>query len=425
MSVPGFHVIRPVAVGLVLLLVALTSTVAAQVPDTLRPRSIRDSALNPADYRFLRLGVETNYLRGERRRIVDQMEQAIPPLYEPRTPFHGYTLPPGAWRVGISSTVRRNPGDFGRDEFYALFFSDVTMDVTTLNLDILHGFEVGGVRDLVVGVTVPFQMLRATGTGHPFRIEPMVMTMEGTAEGLGDISVTLKKKWLDQGNSPVTFSTMLGVIVPTAADRQEFNASQTVTMGGMAIAVTAASPMDPIINVFGRAPADRLLPRGAQPGNGSWGGRVGFGLTRQLARSALHAGAIVDLLARNDGITPGHELRYGMSYVVPPFASDRVTLDLSVTGFLKGNEKFPGTIVHMERDPATGGPLMDASGMPAMVQTARPDFAHGHLAFVSPALIVIPAPNLRFFLSPSVRVLQPLRGPSPRWMVALGQTFTF
>lgn len=425
MSVPGFPVIRTIVVGVAFVLVGSSARLTAQVLDTLRPPSIQDSTLDPAQYRFLRLGVGNDYLGIERRRLVDQIEQAIPPLFEPRTPFHGYTLPSGTWRVGLSAAVGRNPGDFGRDGFYSLFFDNVAMDVTTIDLNVVHGFELGGVRDLVLRVNVPFRMIRASGTGHPFRIDPMIMTMEGTSEGIGDVSVTLKKKWMDQATGPVTFSTMVGVIVPTAENSEEFNASQTVTMGGMAIPVTAASPMDPIINVFGRTPTDRLLPRSAQPGNGSWGGRVGFGLTRQFSRSAFHGGAILDLLARNDGITPGHELRYGVSYVVPPLSSDQVTLDLAVTGLFKGDESFPGTIVHMDRDPATGGPRMDAEGNLLMVETARPDFAHGNVTFLSPALIVIPAPNLRFFLSPSVRVFQPSQGPSPRWTVALGQTFTF
>lgn len=425
MSNTGLPRFRAMAAGVFLFCGAGAGGLRAQTPDTLRPPSIRDSTLDPMDYRFLRLGVGRDYLGTERRRVVDQMEQAIPPLYEPRTPLHGYTLPPGAWRIGVAATVARNPGDFGSDGFYSLFFNNVSMDVTTVDLDILHGFEVAGIRDLVLRVNLPFRTVRATGTGHPFRIDPMVMTMEGAASGIGDLSVTVKKKWMDQGNGPVTFSTMLGAIIPTAENHEQFNASQTVTMGGMPIAVTAASPMDPIINVFGRTPTDRFLPRSAQPGNGSWGARIGVGLTRQFARSALHAGAILDLLARNDGITPGHELRYGLSYVIPPLSNDYVTLDLAVNGLLKGDEKYPGMIMHMDRDPATGGPLMDGAGNPIMVLTKRPNFAHGNMTFLSPSLIVIPSPNLRLFLTPSLRVLEPTQGPSPRWTVSLGQTFTF
>jgi len=393
--------------------------------DTTHVPTIQDTTLSADDYRFLRLGVSRDYLGAERRRIVDQMEQSIPPLYEPKTPLHGYTLPPGAWRVGVEATFGHNPSDFGRDNFYSLFFDQVQVNFTKVDVDLFYGFELAGLHDLTLRLNVPFKSQRTYGTGHPFRIDPMVMTMEGAADGLGDISVTVKKKWIDQGNGPVTFSTMIGAIFPTANDDADFNASQTVTMGGMTIPVSADRPGDPTINVFGRTPTDLLQPRSAQPGNGSWGARLGFGVTRQFDRSALHAGAVLDLLAKNDGITPGHELRYGVSYVIPPLSSDYVTLDLSVTGLVKGDEKFPGTIFHPERDPATGGPVMDSQGNMVIVETARPRFEHGNITFISPALVFIPAPNLRLLVSPSFRVLEPLRGPSPRFTLTVGQTLTF
>ena len=377
------------------------------------------------DFQFMKLGTDRDYLKEERWRIVDQIEQVIPPLYEPHLPLHGYTLPPGAMRFGFSATFGHNPSDFGRDDFYSLFFNEVSVDFVKVNVDFFYGFELAGINDLVLRINIPYKSQRTTGTGHPFRIDPMIMTMEGTAEGLGDISATIKKKWFDQGNAPVTFSTMLGVIAPTGNDEEEFNASQTVMMGGMLMPVTADRPGDPIINVFGRTPMDRQHPRIAQPGNGSWGARFGFGVTKQFDRSALHAGMVFDLLAKNDGITPGNELRYGTSLVFPPLSSDYVTFDLSVFGMWKGNEYFPGQIMHPERDPATGGPVMDASGNMVMFMTDRPSFDHGNVTFISPTIVLLPSPNLRLFLSPAVRVHEPLRGPSPRWTFTAGQTFTF
>lgn len=377
------------------------------------------------EFRFLKLGQEKDYLKTERWRIIDQIEQAIPPLYEPIRPFHGYTLPPGAFRVGLSNTFGRNPSDFGRDNFYSFFFNKVKVDFLLFNLDLFYGFELGPIHDLVLNVNIPYKFQRHTGTGHPFRIEPIVMTMEGSGQGVGDLSLTLKKKWLDQGNAPVTFSTFVGAIFPTGQDDEEFNASQTMFMNGVAMPVSALRPGDPIIDVFGRKPGDRLFPRSGQPGNGSWGARVGFGVTHQFDRSALHAGAIFDILADNDGITPGNELKYGLSYVIPPLPSDYVTLDLSVFGQWKGDEKFPGTIVHAVRDPATGGPIMDRSGNIVMFETKRPDFKHGNMLFLSPSIIFVPLPNTRLFVSPAFRILEPDKGPSPRWMITAGATFTF
>ncbi len=389
------------------------------------PPSITEIPRDDPDYQFLKLGEGRDYLEAERWRIIDQIEQAIPPLYEPVRPFHGFTLPPGAWRVGLETNFAHNPGNFGRDDFYSLFFDNAEVDQLTTTLSIAYGFEIGAIHDLTATLAVPYRFTEVSGTGHPFQIDPMQMTMDGSGNGMGDVSLTFKKKWLDQGNGPLTFSTFTGVIFPTADDEEEFNSGQTLFVNGMPMAVSANVPGDPSLNVFGRKPGDLFLPRSLQPGNGSWGARLGFGATYQFERSAIHAGAIYDFLADNDGITVGDELRYGVSYVFPPFDSDLFTVDLSVFGIWKGDEEFPGQIVHAERDPATGGPVMNPDGSIRMFTTDRPDFKHGNILFFSPSLVFIPHPTTRIFVSPSVRVLEPEEGPSPAWMVSVGATFTF
>ncbi len=388
--------------------------------------ALKDISPDDPDYLFLKLGDKKDYLKAERWRIVDQIQQAIPPLYEPVLPFHGYTLPPGAWRVGLGMTYGHNPADFGRDKFYSLFFDQVKIDFLKVNLDVAYGFELGSIHDLTLQVNVPYSFQRTSGTGHPFRIDPMVMTMEGAGNGIGDVSLTLKKKWFDQANrSPVTFSTMLGVIFPTGDDNEQFNASQTVFMNGMAVPVNAAIPGSPLINIFGRTPDDRRFPDPGQPGHGSWGARFGFGVTHEFQRSALHAGAVYDLLAANDGVTPGNELRYGVSYTFPPMSSDHLALDLAVFGMLKSEEHFPGTIMHPERDLATGMPIMDASGNLVMFTTPRPAFKHGNMLFFGPSLILTPRPSIRFTVSPAFRISEPEQGPSPQWTLSTAMTYTF
>jgi hypothetical protein len=381
---------------------------------------LSDAAVDNREYEFLKLGQDTDYLKAERYRIIDQIEQAIPPLYEPVRPLHGYVLPPGAARVKLDVGVAHNPGNFGRDEFYSKFFDNVRVDTVRANAQFMYGFEAFGVKDMMVNLDIPFKMVRHKGTGHPFRIDPMEMTMDGTGAGLGDISTTLKKKWLDQGNGPVTFSTFLGIIFPTGKDDEEFNASQTLRVQGMP---PTLSPLP--LNVFGTNPDERFFPRATQPGQGSWGGRIGLAATHQFERSAIHGGLIYDFFAKNHGITPGNELRYGISYVFPPLKSDRLSLDLAIFGRHKGDEKFPGLIMHPERDPATGGPIMDAGGNLVMVTTPRPDFKHGNVVFFSPSLSYIPSPNFRISLIPAVRIIEPDRGPSPAWTLDLSVQQTF
>ncbi len=417
------------AVGLcVVALCAVTTRAVADDPDPDPDKaiSIDDVDEDDRDHLFLRLGKSRDYLGTERHRIIDQIEAAIPSLYEPIRPFHGYTLPPGAWRVGLRTTFGHNPSDYGTDDFYSKFFEDVDVDFVRTELDIFHGFELGGIRDLTARLTIPHKTTRLEGDGHPFRIDSLVTSMDGTSDGLGDIKFTLKKKWVDQANGPLTFATMLGVIFPTAQDDEQLSSAQTLFVNGTPMAVSNRVPGNPALDIFSRKAGDQLFPRIAQPGNGSWGVRLGFGATRQFERSALHAGLVFDSLSDNDGITPGDELRYGVSYVIPPFASDHITLDLSVFGRWKGDEEFPGLIMHPVRDPATGGPIIDpATGMPQPFTTARPDFKHGNVLFASPALVYTPSPGVRLFVAPAFRIAEPRRGPSPEWLVTVGATFTF
>lgn len=378
------------------------------------------------DYQFLKLGQDTDYLAAERHRIVDQIEQAIPPLYEPVRPLHGYVLPPGAWRVKLDAGGAHNPGNFGRDSDYAKFFDNVVVDTLHADLSVMYGFEAFGLKDLMVNLDIPFRMTRHKGTGHPFRIDPMEMTMEGTGAGLGDVALTLKKKWLDQGNAPLTLSSMTGVILPTGKDDEEFNASQTILVNSMPMqAVSGLLPGNPAIDVFSTQPGERFFPRGAQPGQGSWGGRIGLAASHQLERSAVHAGLVYDFFKKHRGITPGDELRYGVSYVFPPLPSDRLSVDLGVFGRYKGAERFPGLIMHPERDPANGGPVMDAGGNLVMFITGRPEFKHGNVMFFSPSLSFIATPSFRLSLVPAIRIVEPKQGPSPAWTLDISMQHTF
>jgi len=275
-------------------LTALEAPKASVAVEAAKPvPALREIPADNGDYQFLKLGQDADYLQAERNRIIDQVQQAIPPLYEPARPLHGYVLPPGAARIKLDLGITHNPGDFGRDDFYSKFFNKVKVDTLQSDLQFMYGFEALGVKDMMVNVDIPFRMVRTKGTGHPFRIDAMDMSMNGSGTGLGDISATLKKKWLDQGNGPVTFSSFLGIIFPTGKDDQQFSAAQSLQLQGMP---PMLSPLP--LNVFGRNPNDRLFPSGLQPGQGAWGGRIGLAATRQFERSALHAGFIYDLFAK-------------------------------------------------------------------------------------------------------------------------------
>lgn len=394
--------------------------------------SIGEIEKEAPEAKFLKLGERKEYLQAERYRIIEQIETFIPPLYEPLRPFHSFTLPPGAWRIALSTNTFNNNGDFGRDDDYSLFFNDVRVRNLVFNTDIFYGFELPYLPDLVARLNIPYRRTSIRGGGHPFRIKTMRMTMEGDSEGLGDISLTFKKKWLDQGNYYVNFATMLGVIFPTGEHREEFSDSQTLFVNGKPMAVSGAAG-GPRVDAFGADNGKRccLIPNGSQPGTGAWGGRIGFGITRQFQfmRGSLHGGMIYDFFGDNaDGIEPGNELKFGISYVSPLLKGDRLALDLSFFGQDKAPERFPGRIMHPVRDPndTLGGPIMDtATGMPKLFTTRRPAFRHGTVAFLSPSLIFVPTPTTRIIVSPAFRVLEPEKGPSPDFRLDVSLTHTF
>ncbi len=391
------------------------------------PINIQEAEKEAPEAEFLKLGEKKDYLRAERYRIIEQIETFIPPLYEPVRPFHAFTIPPGTWRASVSSETFNNHGDFGSDKFYSLFFNKVKAKNTIINANIFYGFELPHFPDLVLNLNVPYKRTNISGTGHPFWIDPMVMTMQGDSEGIGDISLTLKEKWLDQGNWYVNLASFLGIIFPTGKHHEQFNDCQTLFVNHVPMGV-CASTGGPKVDAFGsdNAGNERFLPNSAQPGTGAWGVRVGLAGTRQFERSALHAGVISNLFAKNsDGITPGHEVMYGLSYVFPPLRSDLLSVDLSFFGRWKGDEKFPGQITHPLRDPATGGPIMNPDGSIKMFTTGRPNFKHDAVLFFSPSLIVVPNPQTRLFISPAVRVVEPDKGPSPKFRINFGITHTF
>ena len=405
-----------------------SSSSAAESPaETTAPRTeappldLSHADTNDHDLGFLNLGVKRDYLKAERGRIVEQLQQFIPPLYEPVFPFHAYTLPPGAIRMKIGTRIFNNHHDFGTDERYSFFFKDVTVRNLFVDYDFFYGFELPTRfgKDLVLNVNVPYKRTSIRGTGHPFRVDPLVMSMNGDAEGLGDISFTLKKKWLDQGNWPLNLASFLGVITPTGRHHEEFFEQQSLRVGGQ--------PMPaPPIDVFSARAGQRLIPNGSQPGTGAWGLRVGAAATRQFERSALHTGIIANIFADNsDGITPGNEINFGLGYVVPPFASDWLSLDFSIFGRHKDAERFPGMIMHPLRDPTTGGPIMNPDGTVKIFTTRRPGFEHGTVLFASPSLIFVPIPQARIIVSPAFRIREPNQGPSPEFQLAASMEITF
>lgn len=376
---------------------------------------------NADEVRFLNLGVRKNYIGVERNRLIDQIHTMIPPLYEPAfSPFHGYTLPPHAFRVAFNNDRFINHHDFGRDQVYARFFDNVKVENQFVNVDFLYGLTAND----TLRVVVPFNSTDISGTGKAFRIIPMVMSMNGRGFGIGDVQLMAKHKWFDQGYKRFDFATVLGVQFPTGRHDNRFDDAQTIIMNGMAMPVSASSG-GPKVDLFSD---DLRIPNSAQPGTGSWGVLAGVMATRQLTgrfRAALHGGALYKAMKNNaQDVRPGNELTLAVSFVRPPTRSEHFTFDLTFLGRNKQSERYPGMIMHPEAD-ENGMPIMMPNGMLKMFVTPRPPFEHGTVMFLSPSLVVIPKPSIRLTVSPMIRIHEPLQGPSPAVRLVFGATTTF
>jgi outer membrane putative beta-barrel porin/alpha-amylase len=345
----------------------------------------------------------------------------IPPIYEPAfSPFHGYTLPPHAFRVAVNSDRFVNDHDFGTDKFYSLFFNKVKVQNQGVDVDLFYGLTANN----TLRVVVPLRSTIISGTGHPYRIQPMVMSMNGTAFGLGDVQVMLKHKWFDQGYKRFSFATVAGIQFPSGKNDAKFNDAQTLSMNGVTMPVSSTSG-GPKVDLFSD---DLRINNGAQPGTGAWGAMFGVMGTRQLTwnrfRGAIHGGALYKAMKEVDGIRPGNELVFALSFVRPPTPSEHFTFDLTFFGRNKQAELYPGTIMHPEAD-ANGMPIMNPDGSLKMFVTPRPPFEHGTAMFLSPSLVIIPKSTLRLTASPLVRVYEPNQGPSPAFRLVFGATTTF
>ncbi len=290
-----------------------------------------------------------------------------------------------------------------------------------MDADLFYGLTTNNTLRL----NVPFRSTIISGTGKAFRIKPMVMTMNGHAFGVGDATLLLKRKWFDQAYKPFNFATVFGVQFPTGQHDSRFDDAQTIFMNGMAMPVSASSG-GPKVDLFSD---DLRIPNSAQPGTGSWGAIVGVMGTRQLTwnrfRGALHGGVLYKAMRDNaEGVRPGNELVFAVSYVRPPLPGEHLTFDLTFFGRNKQSERYPGLITHPEAD-ANGMPIMNPDGTLKMFTTPRPPFEHGTVMFLSPSLVIIPKPSLRLTVSPMIRVYEPNQGPSPAFRIVFGTTTTF
>lgn len=410
---------------LVFYLMSLTS--AEEVPPVVLSRT-GEVIVNPPDLRaeapendYLNVGVDESYIDQQRYTLQDQIQSFIPPLYESAITGTAFVLPPGALRTSV---VFRDVREIHEDSFsgqpeFGARVVDFNVKRQFVDFDAFLGLD----NNVTLRVNVPFSSSSMAAEINP-AFNPMVSAFpQGSVIDIGDISVFLKKKFLDQGNFPIGLAGVVGVRLPTGSNRELFDGRTTANVGGvdMILPLPAVDDAGMIIpgtvdGTFRRFSNDGRLPALLQPGTGSVGATIGLFGTRilegrtLLGRGAIHTGALFELRPGSDGVDPGNQVT-AFATMVKPLFGDWLSVDGSYIFKYQEEDSYRGKILV----PTALGP---------MIVDRRP-FSGGVTQFIGTSLIVIPNPLFRITLGSLFRVDQPRLGPSPKYVARVALTYTF
>lgn len=371
---------------------------------------------------YLNIGTEESYIDEQRYTLQDQIQTFIPPLLEPAFTQPSFVLPPGAARVSITlrDVAEINEDDFANEEKFGARFVDFDVERRFYDLDVFLGLD----DNYTLRVNVPFLDSSIDAAINPAFLTPITVFPQGSTIELGDISVFLKKKFVDQGNFPVGFAWVAAVSFPTGSNEERFDDKTVATLPGGTVllplpALDANGNAIPgtVDGTFRRFSNDGRLPSTLQSGLDTFGGSFGLFATRILegqsffGRGALHAGALYQIRPESDGIDPGDKLT-AFATVVKPIIGDNLSLDLTYVAIYQGEDSYEGLFA-----------VPDGLGGFNAVQ--RPPFSGGTTQFFAPSLIWSPNPLFRVTLSGLFRISEPNLGPSPEHVIRLGFTHTF
>jgi hypothetical protein len=375
-----------------------------------------------AENSYLKLGVTESYVELQRFTIQDQIQSFIPPLYAPAITEPAFVLPPGAFRVALTTRdISIDEGDIAGEAQIGARFVDFDLERNFTDLDLFLGLN----NNYTLRVNVPHISSRVSQQLNPGFLDPISVFPTASTSEIGDVSVFVKKKLFDQGNFPFSFAAVAALRIPTGSNDERFDPRTTVdTLAGSGLlplpAVDAGGMPVPgtADGTFRRFSDDGRLPAALQPGLGTLGGSIGAFASRIfegntfLGRGGVHAGALYEVRPDDDGVDPGNQLNAFISLVKPLFR-DNVSLDLTYL------------VQDQERDSYDG--LMAVPSLPPVAPPmfmGRPSFSGGTTQFGGVSLVVIPNPLFQITLSGLFRVAKPEVGPSPDAVVRLNFQYT-
>lgn len=379
--------------------------------------------LNPKspDNSYLALGTKDSYVKEQRYTLQDQIQSFIPPIFEPAFTESAFVLPPGTLRVGVAArdVATIKAGDVAGQARIGARFAELDLKRRFYDFDMFLGLD----NNFTLRANLPLVDSSLRSALNPNFLDAVTAFPNGSSIEAGDLSLFVKKKFVDQGNFPIGIAAVGGLRLPTASNHEKHDPRTTARIMGMdqLLPLPAVDNAGNIIpgsadGTFRRFANDGRLPAPLQPGLGTVGGSFGLFLTRQFdqgflfGRSALHTGALYEIRPEADGVDPGNLLTYFATYVKPVYR-DQVSLDLTYLLQHQGDDHYAGKI------------LVPTAGGAAIVN--RPSFSGGTTQFLAGSMILIPNPLFRITLSGIARVSAPELGPSPSFILRAGLTYSF
>ena len=227
-----------------------------------------------AENKYLELGTKEGLLGGEhqksfeRKEIGTQIKSFVPPILRPAITQHGYTLPPGSKAISLTQRFATINGDsdfFINGEKNLAVFKDFQIKRHLTDLDLFYGFDLNHkyLHSFTLRINIPYYDTKTNGAVHPNGQQFISLENAGSSLALGDVGVFLKKKILDQGNSPIGLAMVGAVFLPTGNHDETFGSNGRIT---------AKRPTPPNVTV---AKGFDALQQ-ANVDNGTWGDKRCF-----------------------------------------------------------------------------------------------------------------------------------------------------
>ena len=388
--------------------------------------------------RVLDLGVHERFIEVERGLFKAQIKSFIPPLLQPVLGNSAFILPPNTFQFATNfKFVNLDGGDFFKNNDPNPTFFDKGTRRQFLTASIRYGFDLNRkfLHSFTAVVNIPYLNAQSTGSGMlPAAGGGFINVANGgNSQGLGDISLFLKKKLLDQANEnkifgitlPIGMAVAAGVFFPTGEDNQK---------AGQNGQIAVKKPDGTFANTtFKRFSNDGRLPAGLQPGTGTFSYQFGMFFTRQfvpgdmpdflagtvLDRAALHWGGTHRINFEHNGIRRGDVTTLFLVGAIPLY-KDYLSFHLNSINQYKQFDSYDGVFCAPNNTICNGQP----GGNPALSPRRQP-FAQGWTSLFGPSLIYSPDPVIRLTAAALFRIKDPNLGPAPPYVLQFGSTVIF